>query len=66
MSKFTVEIELGNAGMRTPEDVAQALERIAIRVARGDFGDQPGSIGASSLRDENGNKVGRLDVEWPL
>lgn len=49
---FTLTIELGNAGMASPQDVADALARVAAEV---------GETGRweDLIRDENGNTVGR-------
>lgn len=50
--KFTLEIEMGNEAMRSPEDVAKALRNVAHRL--------PGAMDAGYILDENGNNVG----EW--
>lgn len=60
--KFTLEIELGNDAMQTPEDVREALLSIArdynTLTALTAFGmDDSGSI-----RDINGNRVGHWEV----
>lgn len=54
MREFTLRIEMGNAAMKTPEDVAESLRDVANRM---DYcmGSQSGEI-----LDYNGNVVG----EW--
>ena len=54
MAEFELEITLGNDDMRTPADVADALERVA-------------SQGEShqTLRDGNGNTVGGWTLRLP-
>lgn len=47
---FTLKITLGNAAMRTPLDVADALRRAAAGVERGEE--------SGTIRDVNGNTVG--------
>ena len=54
MSKFTLRIEMGNAAMKTPEDVAESLRDVANRLNYG-MDRRSGEI-----LDYNGNKVG----EW--
>lgn len=54
---FTLKIDLGNAAMGTPEDVADALRSIASDVADGDE--------SGIIRDLNGNTVGRWTVSYP-
>ena len=53
--KFTLEIELGNDAMRTANDVANALDRIADEVL---------FVGLTgrAIRDTNGNTVGKWEV----
>jgi hypothetical protein len=48
---FQLKIELGNAAMLDPADVADALEQVASKVR--DYG-----FGAGNIRDVNGNRVG--------
>lgn len=50
--RFALEINLGNDAMSTPQDVAEAIRRVADRVDG--LGDLSGGI-----RDLNGNTVGR-------
>ena len=52
MTEFTLTIHLGNDAMRTPEDVADALTRIAREIRS-----NPGAI-YKSINDLNGNQVG--------
>jgi hypothetical protein len=58
--KFKLEIELGNAAMQTPEDVADALRRVADTLAGVGFVAGAGGFGRGSqrIRDLNGNTVG--------
>lgn len=58
--RFTLEIELGNDAMRTPADLAGALQDLA-----GDLENAPGTEPAPSagvIRDMNGNRVGHWQV----
>ena len=52
MSEFRLRIELGNEAMKTVEDVAEALCRVAKHLEARDGG----------IIDVNGNMVG--DFEW--
>jgi len=52
--KFTLDIDLGNDAMRSPEDIAHALETVAHRLRNESDGD------TAPIRDTNGNTVG----EW--
>lgn len=54
MREFTLRIEMGNAAMKTPEDVAESLRAVANRL---DYGMDRQS---GKILDYNGNKVG----EW--
>lgn len=54
---FALELELGNAAMREPWDVAQALRRVADAVENG--------AGAGRVGDVNGNTVGTWTVDYP-
>lgn len=56
--KFTVEIELGNDGMRTNADVAAALEALAQRLEDLGAGWAPPQA-EGTIMDGNGNTVGR-------
>ena len=56
--KFTLTITLGNDAMQLPEDVADALRRVADKL--------PTSFAAADegiIRDLNGNNVGDWIVE---
>lgn len=53
---FTMKIELGNDSMRTHRHVAQALRVVADRLLRADT--------TGSIRDDNGNTVGRFSIGW--
>ena len=52
MSKFILEIDLGNEAMQTRGDIAGALERASMMVRCGNY-----PLGAT-IRDDNGNVVG--------
>jgi hypothetical protein len=58
-TRFTFELTLGNDTMKTPNDVARALVRIARVVEMG--------VRSGGIADDNGNAVGRfrLTGEWP-
>lgn len=56
---FKLEIELGNAAMMGPEDVAEALEELAKRLRAWA---KTGSMVSLAIRDRNGNSVG----DWSI
>jgi hypothetical protein len=58
--KFTLEIELGNDAMQTPEDVTDALEEVVKQIRDRHW--DGWTPGGESIRDINGNTVGR----WSL
>jgi hypothetical protein len=53
--KFTLKINLGNAAMMDPADVAAALEETAAKLRDEGFED-------GKVRDLNGNTVGEYGV----
>lgn len=53
---FTIKIDLGNAAMRTPEDVAEVLKRIAA------YMNKHGSWPHAKILDLSGNAVGTTSV----
>lgn len=55
-TRFAVRIELGNDAMRTPEDVAGALRRLADKIERKGYYEH-------AIRDVNGNMVGESESE---
>ncbi len=69
---FVLRIELGNAAMRSPRDVADALRRLAEKVedlasfAEYDDEDQDAAIVSGQdggLMDLNGNSVGKWSAK---
>lgn len=63
--KFQLEIELGNDAMLTGGDVASALRRIADKLDvldRTTAGSDLEGVEEGTVRDLNGNKVGRWSV----
>ena len=56
MATFILEIDLDNEGMRTAEDIAQAL------LVAGQMMNRAGII-SRSIRDRNGNRVGSYRIE---
>jgi len=62
MSKFTLEIDLANAGMQTPVDVADALKKVSDRL----MGWSDDSDDSGSIRDANGNAVGHWKLDRVL
>lgn len=50
MTTFEMRIELGNAAMQTPPELADAIEGVAERVRDG--------VVEGKIRDLNGNTVG--------
>ena len=55
MAKFTLQIELGNEAMQTPEDIADALRKAASKLEAG--------YGTGNIMDLNGNSVGSYAIE---
>jgi hypothetical protein len=55
--KMRLEIELGNATMQTPFDVAAALTLVATSLEGGE------GFNAMKLRDSNGNAIGFVVYE---
>lgn len=55
MDTFKLKIELGNDAMQTPEDVADALEKVVRDLRNG--------VRNRNIYDENGNKVGEFHYE---
>jgi hypothetical protein len=54
---FTVAIHMGNEAMRTPDDVARTLRRIAAHISTN------GTSGFfETIHDDNGNDVGRYKL----
>jgi hypothetical protein len=60
-NEFTCTIKLGNAAMLTGRDVAEALRKLAGLVEEYNAG----NIIAGSIRDTNGNVVGRYSLSLP-
>lgn len=58
-NQCVVSIDLGNAAMLTDADVADALQRVAAKIAAGDRQEEGG------VHDLNGNTVGRWSVAYP-
>lgn len=52
MTKYHVEIELGNEEMQTPYDIANALRELADNIIH------RCTLGTINIRDINGNTVG--------
>lgn len=57
MDEFTLNIKLGNDAMQTPEDIAEALRKVANALDDGFL-----STSNHGILDVNGNTVG----EWKL
>jgi hypothetical protein len=57
---FTLTINLGNAAMQTPDDVARALAVVASRVVRC-YSGLDGDVG--KVWDDNGNTVGQWEYK---
>lgn len=57
MHQFTMTIDIGNAAMSTLDDLATTLEHVAVEIRNGR---QP-----TTIRDENGNTVGRWTLTMP-
>lgn len=58
--EFTLKIELGNAAMETPRDIAKALREAAGRLEC--VADDATSASAP-IYDENGNRVGKWEMQ---
>ena len=60
---FSLNIYLGNDGMKTPQDVARALQEVIRRLQ----GNDPTELcAAGSLYDINGNSVGKWEYYNPI
>lgn len=59
--KFTLEIEFGNDAMQTKADLSAVLTELAARIPRSIVG-RIGSGDYGSIRDINGNTVGKWEV----
>lgn len=60
MAKIVIEIETGNDAMQTYDEIAEA---IADRLCRRDlYGTEPKAGDSFTMKDGNGNAVGRLEV----
>lgn len=55
--QFTIEIEIGNDGVQTAEDIAAILRETADKVDRVEIG------AFRNIRDINGNTVGLWQVK---
>jgi hypothetical protein len=54
VTKFILEIEIGNEAMKSPANIAKALEAAAKQVPHV----IPLKGGSTKIRDDNGNTVG--------
>jgi hypothetical protein len=61
MSKFVLEIELGNSGMEYASQLSKALEKVADRIYDNDY--DPDAEAVRGIMDENGNTVGSWRFE---
>lgn len=59
--KFVLKIELGNDAMQTPNDVADALRKLATRLQDCIWSGDPTAL--ERIRDANGATVGSWTVE---
>lgn len=55
---FKLTIKLGNAAMQTPDDVAEALRKLAAKMDHTEFS----GLEFGSIRDVNGNTVGSWEL----
>jgi hypothetical protein len=53
--EFTLSLELGNDAMRSPDDIADALRRVAQMI-------ENSQSGGGSIMDNNGNTVGKFET----
>lgn len=56
-TRFDLTIELGNAAMRTPEDIADALRSLANRL------EAAGTFASEIIMDQNGARVGSWSIQ---
>ena len=56
MKKFKLEIRLGNDAMQTMDDIAEALERVAV-------GNIHNGQNTGRIFDDNGNTVGTWSIK---
>lgn len=59
---FSLTIELGNASMLDKYDLAKALAGVERYIRSATFGFR-GHGGFSTIRDDNGNRVGQWNIE---
>lgn len=68
MSKFSLSIDLGNAAMLSPDDVARALQKVAAHleglVVRQTRHDEQ-QVFDGRIKDANGNTVGKWSLALP-
>jgi hypothetical protein len=57
INKVTITVEMGNDAMQTETDLADALRKLAKRI------ETSGLARITKVMDENGNNVGKVDVE---
>ena len=56
MAKFILEIDLGNEGIRSAEQIGRVLAKTGTHIA------VTGKIDIGKVRDINGNVVGKYEV----
>lgn len=61
-SKLTIEIDLGNDAMQTAEEAAGAISQ-ALELQSACFDEPFNDHEVGTIRDENGNTVGRWEVQ---
>ena len=61
--KFSLDIELGNAAMQTGDDVAEALRKVAQKLADTYDGTTLPNWEFGTIKDANGNAVGVWTTE---
>jgi intein-encoded DNA endonuclease-like protein len=60
MSKFTLEIELGNDALMNATQLAKALEKVSFRVMKVQYNLEEEYV--RGIMDENGNTVGSWKI----
>jgi hypothetical protein len=59
MSTFKLEIDLGNDAMKSAADVSRALKELSYKLE----GYEDSKDFSGVIMDDNGNKVGRYEVD---
>ena len=62
LTKFNLELKIGNAAMRNGQHIADALQKVARKYAL-EYADNHDFVREGVIQDENGNTVGKYSVK---